>query len=63
MNGMQMDMMTKGAMLIRIYLFLSIFSCVKTNPPHGFMPKNVFSDFKKFGIRIRWMISWKIMIR
>ena len=52
--GRIIEMMMKGAIVIRIYLDFETSSSVMTKPPNRVIPINVFFDLIKLGMKIKW---------
>ena len=52
-----MEIIMKGAIVMKMYLDFEISSSVNTKPPNSVNPTYVFSDFVKFGMKIKWSNS------
>ena len=52
-SGKIIEIIIKGAIVMKIYLGFEISSSVITKPPNSVIPMYVFSDLVKFGIKIK----------
>jgi hypothetical protein len=52
-SGKMMEIIMKGAIVMKIYLDFETSSSVITKPPNRVNPTNVFSDLIKFGMKIK----------
>ena len=52
-SGKMIEIIMKGAMVMKMYLDFEISSSVNTKPPNNVKPTYVFSDFVKFGMKIK----------